>query len=259
MPFYLSSFALWSAMTCCAIRPSLPCPAVPVTCTAPIVCAGSASAALTYSPGQEVPGHVWQQLGAAAFFSVHELPDSIFRLMQGKSYKANCGIPRADLRYVRCLHRTAEGKAVVGELVVNKRIAQTVADIFLQLFENGYPIERMRLVDYWDAVDERAMRANNTSAFNFRYISHTRKISKHGLGLAIDINPLYNPYYKKLPGGKSVCEPSTATRYLDRSRRFPYKIVRGDLCHRLFTQHGFRWGGSWKNSKDYQHFEWAGN
>lgn len=259
MPFYLSSFVLWSAMTCCAIRPSLPSPAADASCGAPVECANSTPAALTYSPGQEVPDHVWQQQGAAVFFSVSELPDSIFRIMQGKSYKANCGIPRTDLRYVRCLHRTAEGKAVVGELVVNKRIAQTVADIFLQLFENGYPIERMRLVDYWDAEDERSMRANNTSAFNFRYISHTRKISKHGLGLAIDINPLYNPYYKKLPGGKSVCEPSTATRYLDRSRRFPYKIIPGDLCHRLFTQHGFRWGGSWKNSKDYQHFEWAGN
>ena len=85
MPFYLSSFALWSAMTCCAIRPSLPCPAATIICTAPIVCADSASAALTYSPGQEVPGRVWQQQGAAAFFSVSELPDSIFRLMQGKS------------------------------------------------------------------------------------------------------------------------------------------------------------------------------
>ena len=108
----------------------------------------------------------------------------------------------------------------------------------------------MRLVDDYDADDEMSMRDNNSSCFNFRFITHSTKISKHGLGLAVDVNTLYNPYVK----GEHV-EPSTAKEYTDRSKNFPYKIERGDLCFRLFAEHGFEWGGDWKSLKDYQHFE----
>lgn len=147
------------------------------------------------------------------------------------------------------------GRAIVGEMVVNKAIADDVLHIFRELFEGSYPIERMRLIDYWDADDERAMTANNSSSFNFRFISHTRKVSKHGMGMAIDINPLYNPYTKTLRNGTTIVEPAAGKAYLDRRRQFRYKITRGDLCHRLFRKYGFRWGGDWKTMKDYQHFE----
>ena len=139
--------------------------------------------------------------------------------------------------------------------MVNKSIAADVVEIFRRLYEADYPIERMRLIDYWDADDERAMTANNSSSFNFRFISHTKKVSKHGMGMAIDINPLYNPYTKTLRGGKAIVEPSAGRPYLDRNRKFKYKITRGDLCYRLFRKYGFRWGGDWKTMKDYQHFE----
>lgn len=92
----------------------------------------------------------------------------------------------------------------------------------------------MRLIDYWDADDERAMRANNSSSFNFRFISHTHTVSKHGRGLAVDINTLYNPYHKRLKNGKDVVEPATARPYLDRSKNHAYMIKKGDLCYRLF-------------------------
>lgn len=82
----------------------------------------------------------------------------------------------------------------------------------------------MRLIDYWDADDERAMRANNSSSFNFRFISHTHTVSKHGRGLAVDINTLYNPYHKRLKNGKDVVEPATARPYLDRSKNHAYMI-----------------------------------
>lgn len=210
---------------------------------------------LPYRPGDEVPVGYLKQHKSDLFFTATPLPDSIFSLMQGKSYKKNCTIPRSDLRYIRCLHYTIDGKSVVGEMVVNKSIADDMVEIFKELYANKYPIERMRLVDYWNADDEKAMRDNNSSSFNFRFVSHTTTISKHGKGLAVDINPLYNPYYKVLPNGKEVVEPATAKPYLDRSKEFPYKITKGDLCYRLFTAHGFRWGGAWKSRKDYQHFE----
>ncbi|MGM9688162.1 MAG: M15 family metallopeptidase [Alloprevotella sp.] len=212
-------------------------------------------AARHYQPGQVVPESMLKGKAVEGFFTVQPIPDSIFSLMRGKSYKAQCPVPRSDLRYVRCLHRNLEGQALVGELVVNKAIATEVADIFRQLYEQRYPIERMRLVDYYDADDLRSMQANNTSAFNYRRVAHTRKLSKHARGMAVDINPLYNPHCKRLANGQTVTEPPQGQPYSSRTRTFPYKIEKGDACHRLFVQHGFSWGGSWRSSKDYQHFE----
>ena len=108
----------------------------------------------------------------------------------------------------------------------------------------------MRLIDYWNADDERAMRANNSSCFNFRFISHTHTVSKHGRGMAVDINTLYNPYHKRLRNGKEVIEPATASHI----PIYPMNCT-GLLVSVIFKTKGFRWGGDWKHSKDYQHFE----
>lgn len=189
------------------------------------------------------------------FFSIHEIPDSVFALMEGKSYKDDCTVPREDLRYLKLLHKNIEGETLEGEMVVNKAVAEAVLDIFRQLYEASYPIEKVRLVDYYDAEDELSMRDNNSSSFNFRFISHTAKVSRHGLGLAVDINPYYNPYHKILADGSVSLEPAGTEAYLDREASFPYKIEKGDLCWRLFTEHGFEWGGEWTSCKDWQHFE----
>lgn len=212
-------------------------------------------AARKFHPGDVVDEQYLNTHGHKAFFSVNAIPDSIFALMKGRSFKADCTVARSSLRYILCLHRDDGGRAIVGEMVVNKAIAKDVLEIFRRLYEADYPIELMRLIDYWDADDERAMTANNSSSFNFRFISHTRKVSKHGMGMAIDINPLYNPYTKTLANGTSIVEPAAGKPYLDRQRKYKYKITRGDLCHRLFRRHGFRWGGDWQSVKDYQHFE----
>ncbi|MBO4264188.1 MAG: M15 family metallopeptidase [Bacteroidales bacterium] len=175
--------------------------------------------------------------------------------MQGKSYKAGCPVPREGLRYLRVLHKDAQGRTLVGEMVVSRSIADDLMEILRALYEASYPIERMVLVDTYDADDERSMRANNSSGFNFRYIRDTRIISRHGRGEAVDINPLYNPYCKRRSDGTLYVEPATAAAYTDRTAVFPYKIVRGDLCWRLFTEKGFEWGGDWQHCRDWQHFE----
>ena len=210
---------------------------------------------LAQKPGEIISQQTIKKLGENRFFYVSPIPDDIFRLMQGKTYKKNCTIPRRELRYLRCLHTDKDGRSIVGEMVLNKAIAHDVLDILHQLYHSKYPIERMRLIDYWDADDERAMRDNNSSSFNFRFISHTKTVSKHGKGLAIDINTLYNPYHKVLKNGKVIVEPSTGRAYLNRTKNHTYMIQKGDLCYRLFKSKGFRWGGEWKHSKDYQHFE----
>ena len=192
--------------------------------------------------------------GANDEFSVSMIDEAIFSRMKGKSYKDNCPIPLDDLRYVRVLHVDKDGVTHSGEMVCNKYIADDVLEIFRELYEARYPVERVRLVDEYDADDEMSMRDNNSSCFNFRFITHSTKISKHGLGLAVDINTLYNPYIKITPDSR-ILEPATAENYVDRTKDFPYKITSGDLCYRLFRERGFEWGGEWKTLKDYQHFE----
>ena len=187
-------------------------------------------------------------------FYMTKITDEIFSRIQGKSFKDDCTLPRGDLRYLHVLHKDLEGSTHEGEIICNAYIAFDLLDIFMKLYEAGYPIEKIRLVDEYDANDELSMRDNNSSCFNFRFISHTTKISKHGLGLAVDINTLYNPYVKEV-SGKKILEPATAGEYTDRSKEFPYKIDTEDLCYKLFTEHGFEWGGNWKTVKDYQHFE----
>lgn len=187
-------------------------------------------------------------------FYVSKIDDTIFNRIKGKSYKDNCTLPLEDLRYLHLLHKDINGVTQEGEMICNVYIAAPLIDIFQKLYANAYPIEKIRLVDEYDADDERSMRDNNSSCFNFRFISHTTRISKHGLGLAVDINTLYNPYIKYVDG-KRILEPATAEKYLVRNKKFPYKIDKKSLPYRLFTEHGFEWGGNWSDRKDYQHFE----
>ena len=187
-------------------------------------------------------------------FYVTKIDDEIFARIQGKSFKDDCTLPREDLRYLHVLHKDLDGNTHEGEMICNAYIAKDVIEIFKALYDADYPIEKIRLVDEYNADDELSMRDNNSSSFNFRFISHTTKISKHGLGLAVDINTLYNPY-TKVVNGKRILEPATAGEYVDRTKNFPYKIDENDLCYKLFIAKGFEWGGSWKSAKDYQHFE----
>lgn len=190
----------------------------------------------------------------AQVWKADTISDALMRRMEGKSWPKTCTMARKDLRYLRVLHYGTDGKTHEGELVCNRLIADDLIEIFRKLYEAKYVIERMELVDNYDAVDERSMAANNTSCFNFRFVSGTKTVSKHGQGRAIDVNPLYNPCYNTRNG---KVEPLAGKRYAtNRTKKLSAMVIdRNDLCYRLFIQHGFRWGGAWKNKKDYQHFE----
>ena len=187
-------------------------------------------------------------------FSIDTISDAVFLRMQGRSFPANCTTPRSELRYLRVLHRNAEDSVLHGELVCNKAIAEDLLDIFRKLYEAHYPIEHIRLIDDYEADDELSMRDNNSSSFCFRVVSGTTKLSKHARGLAVDINTRYNPYVRTR-NGRHLVSPDNSLPYVDRTKSFPYKIEEGDLCYRLFIEHGFTWGGHWQTMKDYQHFE----
>lgn len=189
-------------------------------------------------------------------FQIYPITDALFNRMYGLSYKENCTIPRDSLRYLTLLHHNGKGEILRGELVCHESIAADLIDIFKEMYEIGYPIERMELIDNYDADDETSMQANNTSCFNYRVVAGSKKLSKHAQGKAIDVNPFYNPYVKKRANGKGLyVSPQQASAYADRSKEFQYKIDEQDPLYKAFIQHGFIWGGNWKSLKDFQHFE----
>ena len=188
-------------------------------------------------------------------FAAEPIPDEVWQRMQGKTYKKNPHIGRDDLRHIRALHWDYDNQMHVGEMICNKTIADRLTHILRQLFDAKYPIQRMLLPDVYNADDETQMQDNNSSCFCYRTSAGSGKLSKHARGLAVDINPLYNPYHKVRANGTRLIQPATAAKYCDRTKTFHYKIDRNDLCFRLFTEAGFRWGGDWKSCKDYQHFE----
>ena len=137
-------------------------------------------------------------------------------------------------------------------LIVNTK---DLTEIFYELYLHSYPIERAVLPDYYDADDEKQMQANNTSSFCYRAVAGSAVLSNHAKGMAVDLNTLYNPYCKIRKDGSLYVQPMTAAQYCDRTGTFRYKIDKQDLAYKLFTAHGFTWGGDWKSVKDYQHFE----
>lgn len=185
------------------------------------------------------------------------LTEGLKEYITGKSYPDTTEpiqISYDVLAYVHILHYDFEGQVQEGELICNQAIAQDLVDIFRTLYEHQYAIEKVRLIDEYDADDELSMADNNTSCFNYRTVPGKTKLSNHSYGYAIDINPLYNPYVRTR-NGTELISPDNGAVYADRSADFPHKIDREDLCYKLFIEHGFQWGGAWNSSKDYQHFE----
>lgn len=188
-------------------------------------------------------------------FYYENIPQSILGRIQGISYPKDCPVSLTALRYCHIRYIDFDGNKQDGEMICNKAIADDVMQIFSQLYDSGYQIESIHLIDDFGGDDEASMEADNTSCFNYRTIAGSSKISKHALGLAIDINPLYNPSVTFDKKGNSIIAPSTATDYIDRTKNFAYKISDQDLAYKLFTKHDFIWGGNWNSIKDYQHFE----
>ena len=187
-------------------------------------------------------------------FYYQSITDDIKERINGLSYKEDCTVPYEDLRYVSVLYVNFNGETMHGEIVCNKAIAQDLVEIFYELYCNEYQIDKIRLIDEYDADDDLSCADNNTSCFNFRMVYGSGNLSKHALGLAIDINPFQNPYIT-YPEGVERISPPGSEPYADRNSGLPHMITENDLCYRLFQQHGFTWGGHWNTIKDYQHFQ----
>jgi hypothetical protein len=168
------------------------------------------------------------------------------------SWRAGCPVPLEDLRYVTVTHRGFDGVDRQGELVVHADAAEAMVTVFRTLFDAGYPVRSMRLVDDFGASDDDSMAADNTSAFNCRAITGGSEWSEHAYGRAIDLNPVENPYVR----GSSVA-PREGRAFADRPDS-PGVIHADDDVVRAFASVGWLWGGDWDSPVDYQHFSPSG-
>jgi D-alanyl-D-alanine carboxypeptidase-like protein len=171
------------------------------------------------------------------------------------SWRRGCPVAPAQLRRLRVSYWGFDGRAHTGTLVVNGRAVVRLTRVFSRLYAARLPIRRMRPIDAYGGSDERSLAADNTAAFNCRYAvaPGPKRWSSHAYGLAIDVNPVENPY---VLNGR--VHPRAGRRYLDRSRVRPGMATRGGLLVRAFASMGWAWGGRWTSSPDYQHFSATG-
>jgi hypothetical protein len=171
------------------------------------------------------------------------------------SWHRGCPVAPAQLRRLRLTYWGFDRRAHTGALVVNVRAVRPLVRVFSRLFTARFPIRRMRPIDAYGGRDERSLEADNTAAFNCRYAiaAGPKRWSSHAYGLAIDVNPVENPY---LDRGR--VHPRSGRAYLDRSRRRPGMALPGGVLVRAFASVGWQWGGRWSSSPDYQHFSATG-
>ena len=177
------------------------------------------------------------------------------RMLKGNSWRKGCPVPLKDLRYLRMTYKGFSGTDLRGELIVHKDVSTEVTKIFEALYEAEYPIHKMRLVSDYKGNDWQSIEADNTSAFNCRNATGSKKWSKHSYGKAIDINPIENPYISRkgyishkasLVYKKRVHKDDT---YADKA-----VLLKNDDVVKIFKKYGWKWGGEWSGVKDYQHF-----
>jgi D-alanyl-D-alanine carboxypeptidase len=168
------------------------------------------------------------------------------------SYRPGCPVGPSQLRRLEVSHWDFAGRRRIGSIVVHADEARDVLSVFRKLYAARFPIRRLRPVEAYKGSDDASMAADNTSGFNCRFVSGTSRWSQHAYGLAIDVNPVENPY---VHGGRA--EPPAGRRFLDRSRARPGMVVSGGVVDSAFAAIGWRWGGRW-STPDYQHFSSTG-
>jgi len=142
-----------------------------------------------------------------------------------------------------------DAEYATGQLVVAAALAEDVQEIFGAIRDARFPVRSIIPIVQFGHDDHRSIAANNTSAFNYRVVAGTDRLSNHARGHALDLNPLLNPYVNSDGSPKAGSFP-----YPGYDPSIPGTIVEGGAVVKAFTERGWKWGGHWKDSLDLQHF-----
>jgi hypothetical protein len=192
---------------------------------------------------------------------VSAIPPALAREMTGTTWREGCPVPLADLALLRFNYWGLDGEIKRGPMVVNAAVAEDVLWVFGRLFDARFPLKRVGLAREfrearWEAHPN--SRRSVTASFNCRVVitpaGPQDEFSQHAYGLAVDVNPLQNPYVRE----DGWVRNRFAEPYVDRSGELPGMIHGGDVVVRSFAAIGWAWGGTWSGGKDYMHFSYAG-
>jgi hypothetical protein len=158
-------------------------------------------------------------------------------------------IPKSILNQLKLLdveYFSFDNKLHRGQILINKKVTKDIKDIFQFIKTSKFPVEKIIPIVKYNWSDETSMLDNNTSAFNYRLVDGNKVLSLHAYGLAIDINPIQNPFIKN-----GIRTPATA-KYDEKAVG---TITRNSDLVKEFKKRGWMWGGLWLSGRDYQHFE----
>ena len=180
---------------------------------------------------------------------ISTIPEDVRSLMHGRTWHEGCPVSLDELSLLNLTYWGEDQQAHEGELIVHQSQSEAVVRIFQTLYEQRFPLTSMKLMWHFEGSDDASMKANNTSGFNCRQIKNTQKWSNHSYGMAIDINPLWNPWVRG-----EIVDPPEGKPFVDREQVHPGIIRAGDAVVTAFAKEGWKWGGYWSKTKDYQHF-----
>jgi hypothetical protein len=194
--------------------------------------------------------------------SIEPLPKPVqSQLKAGGLWHKGCPVPLSGLRLLTVSYRDFAGRTQTGQVIVNRSAARPLARVFGQLYGLHFPIHHMRLAEVYGPSSGRPRDGDVSGSFECRQAvpspctggRGTGTWSMHAYGLAVDLNPVENPYV-----GCGESRDPAARRYRDRSRHRRGMVTRRVI--RAFASIGWGWGGSWTgNTKDYMHFSSSGH
>jgi len=165
-------------------------------------------------------------------------------------------LPFQRLREVFVRHYDFEGNIKKGSVIMLDVMAEDCRQLFEALYEKEFPIYSVKPICQFNADDNKSMDANNASAYNPRFIAGTNDLSVHSYGMALDINPVQNPYVKfgDMASHNMKIYPAAGKNYLNRAAQ--QKGMLEDVIP-IFYKYGFVvWGGAWNERRiDYHHFQ----
>lgn len=165
------------------------------------------------------------------------------------TYRSGCPVPPRRLRRMHVVFTNFRGDAAMGNLIVHQNVVGDLTRVFRNAHRRRFNVRRILPMDVYRGDDIRAMRADNTSAFNCRHVTgNPYRLSQHSYGNAIDINTFENPYVTS-----SRVYPRGSRTYLNRRNVRKGMIVPSGPVARTMRRRGWPWGARWSNP-DYQHF-----
>jgi D-alanyl-D-alanine carboxypeptidase-like protein len=181
--------------------------------------------------------------------------------LNGPYWRSACPVALSNLRVLTVSHWDFNGRTTTGQLIVNRRAAWPLANVFRRLHELRFRIRHLRLADAYGPESGKPADDDISGSFECRQAvpspcsggTGTGTWSMHTFGLAVDLNPIENPYV-----GCGRVSHRTSRPYLNRTRIRPGMVTPAVI--KAFASIGWSWGGAWAgNTKDYMHFSSSGH